>query len=105
VTFYQKGLAEDWSNGMTNGEFQTKAELISDFTDKSRYVTLSEALPDVKVRVYRNTAIATYTETYEALLSGNRRSRTMITTDTFVKLGSDWKHVAAHSSVVSHKSL
>ncbi|MGI8962212.1 MAG: nuclear transport factor 2 family protein [Bryobacteraceae bacterium] len=105
VSFYQKGLADDWSDGMSNGEFQTKAELISDFTDKAKYTTLSETLSDIKVRVYGNTAIATYTEKYDALLNGRRRSRTIITTDTFVKLGDEWKHVAAHSSAVSRWPL
>src|SRR5882757_6759240 len=65
VSFYQNGLAQDWTDGMSNGTFQTKAELLADFVDKSKYVTLSESLSDIKVRTYGNTAIATYTEKYE----------------------------------------
>src|ERR1700722_3327403 len=30
VSFYRKNLADDWSDGMSNGQFQTKQELISD---------------------------------------------------------------------------
>ena len=51
---------------MSNGEFQTKSQLISDFKDKSKYTALSESLSDIKVRVYGSTAIATYTERYDA---------------------------------------
>ena len=105
VSFYQNGLAQDWTDGMSNGTFQTKAELLADFVDKSKYVTLSESLSDIKVRTYGNTAIATYTEKYVALLDGQRRSRTIITTDTFVKIEDKWTHVAAHSSEVSDKKL
>jgi hypothetical protein len=105
VSFYKNGLAQDWTDGMSNGRFQTKAELLADFVDKSKYVTLSESLSDIKVRTYGNTAIATYTEKYVALLDGHRRSRTIITTDTFVKIEDKWTHVAAHSSEVSNRNL
>jgi hypothetical protein len=27
VSFYEKNLADDWSDGMSNGQFQTKKEL------------------------------------------------------------------------------
>ena len=105
VTFYQKGPAEDWSDGMSNGEFQTKSQLISDFKDKSKYTALSESLSDIKVRVYGSTAIATYTERYDAIINGLRRTRTIITTDTFVKIARQWKQVAAQSSAVLHQPL
>jgi hypothetical protein len=39
---------------------------------------------------------------YDALISGKRVSKTIITTDTFAKIGGQWKLVAAHSSAVAH---
>lgn len=104
-SFYEAGLADDWSDGMSNGEFQTKHQLIADMAEPSKNSTLSESLSDIKVRVYGSTAIATYTERYEALIDGKKRSRTIITTDTFVKLEGMWKQVAAHSSQVSNRGL
>jgi Domain of unknown function (DUF4440) len=98
VSFYQKNLADDWSDGMSNGQFQTKKELISDLTDKAHNITFHETLANMKVRLYGGTAIATYTETYDALTGGKRVTKTIITTDTFVKIGEQWKLVAAHSS-------
>jgi hypothetical protein len=49
----------------------------------------------MKVRVYGDTAVATYTETYDALTRGKRVAKTIITTDTFVKVGGQWKLAAA----------
>jgi predicted heme/steroid binding protein len=101
VSFYQKNLTEDWSDGMSNGQFQTKKDLISDLTDKAHNVTFRETLANMKVRVYGDTAVANYSETYDALTSGKRIAKTIITTDTFVKVGGQWKLAAAHSSAVA----
>ena len=87
---------------MSNGRFQDKKELISDLTDKAHNITFHETISDLKVRLYGETAIATYTEMYDALISGKRVSKTIITTDTFVRMGGQWKLVAAHSSAVAN---
>src|ERR1700704_1337117 len=100
ISFYEKNLTDDWSDGMRNGHFQTKKELISDLTDKAHNITFHETLANMKVRVYGDTAVANYTETYDALTSGKRVAKTIITTDTFVKVGGRWKLAAAHSSAV-----
>lgn len=102
VSFYQKNLADDWSDGMSNGQFQSKQELISDLTDKEHNITFHETLSDIQVRVYGDTAIATYKEMYDALTGGKRVAKTIITTDTFARIGGQWKLVAAHSSAVAH---
>jgi hypothetical protein len=99
-SFYQKNLADDWSDGMSNGEFQTKKQLISDLAGKEHNITFHETLSDIKVRVYGDTAVATYTEMYDALNGGERVAKTIITTDTFAKIEGQWKLVAAHSSAV-----
>ena len=44
----------------------------------------------------------TYSETDDAVTNGERRSITMITTDTFVNTKGEWKEVAEHSSAVPH---
>ncbi len=101
ASFYQNVLADDWSDGMSNGQFQHKKELISDLTDKAHNITFNETLADIRVRVYGDTAIATYTETYDALINGTRVAKTIITTDTFAQIAGQWKLVAAHSSPVA----
>jgi hypothetical protein len=91
--FYQNVLAED-----SDGTYYTKAELVKLMADTKNIKTNSEKLSELKVRVYGNTAVATYKDTYDILIKGEHRAHTVIATDTFVKMGSAWKQVASHGS-------
>jgi Domain of unknown function (DUF4440) len=73
--------------------------MLADMKDSANNKMNSEEIRDVKVRVYDNTAIATYTDTYDAMIHGERRSKTVLSTDTFVLQNGAWKEVASHSSV------
>jgi hypothetical protein len=95
---YQKFLAEDWTRGDSDGTYFTKAELLSLMADTKNIKINSEKLSELKVRVYGNTAVATYTDTYDLMIKGERRDHTIIATDTFVKRGGEWKQVASHGS-------
>ena len=96
--FYQKVLAEDWTRGDSDGTYFTKAVLLNLMADTKRVKTNSEQISELKVRVYGNTAVATYKDTYDILFKGEHRAHTIIATDTFVKMGSAWKQVASHGS-------
>jgi hypothetical protein len=48
--------------------------------------------------VYGNTAVATYRDTYDLMIKVERRDHTIIATDTFVKMGGEWKQIASHGS-------
>ena len=98
TVFYQKLLAEDWTRGDSDGTFYTKAELLKLMADTNNFKTNSEKLSDLKVRVYGNTAVATYKDIYDLLINGEHRAHTIIATDTFVKMGGEWKQVASHGS-------
>jgi hypothetical protein len=98
--FYQKILAEDWTRGDSDGTLYTKAQLLNLMADTKNIKTNSEKLSELKVRVYGNTAVATYKDTYDILIMGEHRAHTIIATDTFVKMGSEWKQVASHGSEV-----
>jgi hypothetical protein len=50
------------------------------------------------VRVYGDTAVATYKDTYDLLIKGEHRAHTIIATDTFVKMDREWRQVASHGS-------
>ena len=69
---------------------------MSDDTKNNK--TNSEKISDLKVRVYGNAAVATYKDTYDAMIMGQHRATTVIGTDTFVKMGGEWKQVASHAS-------
>ena len=98
AAFYQKSLAEDWTRGDSDGTFYTKAELLKLMADTKNIKTNNEKLSELKVRVYGNTAEATYKDTYDILIKGEHRAHTIIATDTFVKIGGEWKQVASHGS-------
>src|SRR5271169_1885349 len=68
--FYQKVLAEDWTGGDSEGTFYSKDDLIKMMTDKEHNKTNSETLSNLKVRVYGNTAVATYKDTYDMMMMG-----------------------------------
>ena len=101
TAFYQKALAEDWTRGDSDGTFYTKAEVMKLMADANDFKTNSENLSELKVRVYGNTAVATYKDTYDILFKGEHRSHTIIATDTFVKMGGEWKQVASHGASVA----
>ena len=69
--------------------------------DVKGFKTNSEKLSELKVRVYGNTAVAIYEDTYDIQLKGEHRSHTIIATDTFVKMGGAWKQVASHGASVA----
>jgi hypothetical protein len=96
--FYQKVMSEDWTGGDSGGSWFTKADVLKMADDTKNNKTNSEKLFDLKVRVYGNTAVATYKDTYDAMMMGQHRATTVISTDTFVKMGGEWKEVASHSS-------
>jgi hypothetical protein len=96
--FYQKVLAEDWTRGDSDGTLYTKAELLNLMANTKNITTNSEKLSELKVRVYGNTAVATYKDTYDILIKGEHRAHTIIATDTFVNMGGEWKQVASHGS-------
>ena len=98
--FYQKVLAEDWTRGDSDGTYYTKAELLKLMADAKNIKTNSEKLSGRKVRVYGSTAVAIYRDTYDIQIKGEHRDHTIIATDTFVKMGGEWKQVASHGSEV-----
>ena len=66
--------------------------------DPKNLKTNSEKLSELKVRVYGNTAVATYKAIYDILIKGEHRAHTIIATDTFVKIDGEWKQIASHGS-------
>ena len=98
--FYEKVLAEDWTGGDSRGVWFTRADILKMADDPKNNSTKSEKLSDLKVRAYGDTAIATYKDTYDGMMNGEHMAATVIGTDTWVKMGSEWKQVASHASKV-----
>ena len=97
-SFYEQNLASDWSGGDSSGQWFTKAGMLKMMDDTKNNKYNSEKIAELKVRVYGDAAVATYKDTYDALVQGEHRMRTVIATDTWVKQGGAWKQVASHAS-------
>jgi ketosteroid isomerase-like protein len=97
-SFVEKNYAENFTGGSSWGSWETKQSILADMKDSKNNKTNSEAISEVSVRVYGDTAIATYKSTYDSLYHGDRRARTILSTDTFVRQNGSWKQVASHSS-------
>ena len=97
-SYPEKVLAADWTGGDSSGKWFTKQTVLRMMDDPKNNKTNNENISELKVRAYGTTAIATYKDTYDAMVQGEHRSRTVIATDTFVKRGGVWKLVASHSS-------
>jgi hypothetical protein len=99
-SFVEKNYADDWTGGFSGGVWTTKQSILADAKDTANNKMNSEQISDLKVRVYdNNTAIATYTDTYDGMVRGEHRAKTVLSTDTFVRQNGVWKQVAGHSSV------
>ena len=97
-SFVEKNYTENFTGGSSWGNWETKQSILADMKDSKNNKTNSEAISELSVRVYGDTAIATYRSTYDSLYHGDRRARTILSTDTFVRQNGSWKLVASHSS-------
>jgi len=100
ASFYEKNFADNWSGGDSNGTWYNKQELIANMKDTDKNRMDSEEISNLNVRVYGDTAIATYTNKYDLVQNGTRRAATILSTDTFAKQNGKWMQVSGHSSVI-----
>jgi ketosteroid isomerase-like protein len=97
-SFVEKNYADNFSGGSSWGNWETKQSILADMKDAKNNKTNSEEISDLKVRLYGDTAIATYKSTYDSMYHGEHRARTILSTDTFARQDGSWKQVASHSS-------
>jgi Domain of unknown function (DUF4440) len=96
-SFVRDYFHEDWTHGNSLGKWDTKQAVLADMQDPTCKMN-SESVSDVKVRVYDNAAVATSTTTYDCVVHGQHRARTIISTATFIRQNGVWQQVARHSS-------
>jgi hypothetical protein len=99
LSFFLKNYADNWTGGFSGGTWTSKESMLADMKDSGNNKMNSEEISDLKVRIYdNNTAVATYTDTYDGVVRGEHRAKTVLSTDTFVRHNGVWKEVASHSS-------
>ena len=95
---------DDYKSGTSWGAWQDYAELQKDAADTANNKTTKRDISDIKVTVYGNhTAIARYKDSYDSMIKGEHRTRTILTTDTWVNDKGMWKLAASHSSQADQK--
>jgi hypothetical protein len=95
---------ENYAMGTSWGAWEDNAELQKDAADTAKNKTMKRDISDIKVSVYGdNTAIARYKESYDMMIKGEHRARTILTTDTWVNEKGVWKLAASHSSQADQK--
>jgi hypothetical protein len=97
-SYIEKNYADNFTGGSSWGNWATKQALLSDMKDSKNNKVNSEAVSDLNVRVYGDTAVATYKSTYDTMYHGEHRARTILTTDTFARQNGSWQQVASHTS-------
>lgn len=100
TSFVQNTYADDWTGGFSGGIWTSKESLLADSKDTTNNKMNAMQISDLKVRVYGDsTAIATYTSSYDGMIRGEHRVKTVLATDTFARQDGEWKAVASHSCV------
>lgn len=99
LDFVRKNYLDSYSEGTSLGAWMTK----EDFLDPSQNSVSSRNISDLRVSVVGSTAIARFRETYDALVQGVRRQRTIICTQTLIRQASAWKFLATHCSAAQEK--
>lgn len=90
--------------GTSWGDWEDNAQLQKDAADAAHNKTAKRDISDIKVSVFgNNTAIARYKESYDLMIRGEHRTRTVLTTDTWVNENGAWKLAASHSSQADQK--
>ena len=85
MSYVQKNYADDWTGGFSGGIWTTKESMMTDAKDSANNKMDSEQINDPKVRIYGDTGIATYTDSYDGMVRGEHRVKTVLTTDTFAR--------------------
>jgi Domain of unknown function (DUF4440) len=104
ASFYDRILADDYTAGHSYGTTENKQQTLAAMKDTANNKMNSRSIANLNVRVYGDTAIATYEDTYDSVIDGKPLARTVISTDTFVRQNGVWKEVAGHSSVKAEKA-
>jgi hypothetical protein len=95
---------DNYTMGTSWGAWEDNTELQKDAADTANNKSSKRDVSDIKVSVFgNNTAIARYKESYDLIIKGQHRTRTILTTDTWVNEKGTWKLAASHSSQADQK--
>jgi hypothetical protein len=96
----EANLADGYVEGTSFGTWITKAQLIKDAGDPANNKFMKNDVSDVQTKVMGNIGVARFKETYDAMIEGTHRARTIICTTVAENRGGTWKGLSNHCSKV-----
>lgn len=96
----EANLAEAYVEGTSFGTWVSKAQLIKDANDPANNKFTKSDISDMQTAVVGNVGLARFKETYDAMIEGQHRARTIICSMTAQKQGSSWKALSTHCSKI-----
>ena len=93
-SYIKNNSVDGYVEGTSFGTWMTKDQLMDTSKNKLNKADVS----DIKVNVFGDTAIARFRESYDGMVDGEHRSRSIICTQTWGKQGDAWKTLASHCS-------
>lgn len=96
----EANLAAGYVEGTSFGTWIPKAQLIKDANDPANNKFSKSDISDLETEVVGNVGLARFKESYDAVIEGQHRARTIICSMTAVKEGASWKGLSNHCSQV-----
>ncbi|MBV8053499.1 MAG: nuclear transport factor 2 family protein [Acidobacteriaceae bacterium] len=96
----QANLADTYVEGTSFGTWIPKSQLIKDANDSANNKFTKSDISDVQTEVVGNVGLARFKESYDAIIEGQHRARTIICSMTAEKQGSSWKGLSMHCSKI-----
>lgn len=93
-------LADVYVEGTSFGTWITKSQLIKDANDPANNKFNKADISDVQTEVLGNVGLARFKESYDAMIEGQHRARTIICSMTAEREGSGWKGLSTHCSKI-----
>jgi hypothetical protein len=96
----ETNLADVYVEGTSFGTWIPKAQLIKDTNDPADNKFTKADVSDVQTEVVGNVGLARFKESYDAMIEGQHRARTIICSMTAEKQASGWKALSTHCSKI-----
>jgi hypothetical protein len=96
----EANLSSAYVEGTSFGVWIPKAQLIKDANDPANNKFTKSDVSDMQSEVVGNVGLARFKESYDAVIEGQHRARTVICSMTAVKESSGWKGLSTHCSKV-----
>jgi hypothetical protein len=97
---YASRLASDYVHTRDNGHVEYKEEAMANLRDDKRKIIVQEMGPDIVIRTYGGTAVASAEFTITVRENGQVKTRRSRQTDVFVKRNAEWYLIAEQGTTI-----